>query len=827
MNKRLIRLILFCIYHEIFRRARSLRPSLFSGFCLLLFSMSAMPASFAQGDQVQLGALPASFREYRARAMQEKIFVHVDKPLYLAGEILWYKIYCVEGFIHTPLDLSTVAYLELLGSGDKPAMQGKVLLEKGEGKGSFYLPPTLNSGQYKLRAYTNWMKNQGVDCFFEQMVTIVNTFKNLPVELLSDSIRPSWHIGFFPEGGNLVNGIRSKVAFQMTDTYGKGTVGRGWVVNEKMDTLTTFQPLFSGIGNFSFKPESGHSYKAIVLFPDGKSLVMEIPAAYGSGFALQVREMENAQLGVHIYASNDLASGDVSLFVRSGGVLHLAGRTALTGDSALVLVDKTLLGEGVNQITLFNSAGKPVCERLYGVRPQKDLFIEAGTETMVYGTRKKVQLSLSAKGEGGQFVPASLSMAVYRCDSLQSISTEGTDIFTYLWLGSDLKGKIESAESYLSGDGEQATEMLDNLMLTHGWRRFRWEDIFHSPSNLSSLTPPEHRGQLITGRLTNSATGEPAKGVIVFLSTPGIQYQFRTSRTDQKGKFVFDIKDFYGAGGIAVQTNTEKVNNYKIEIFSPFSEQYTKDTLPVFGLRETLHNILQENSLGMQVQNVYAGDSLKKYRIPAIDSFRFYGKPDYTYKLDDYVRFTTMEEVLREYVREVNVNRWHGHLHVLMLNEPLKQFFEDNNTLVLLDGIQVMDDKIFSYDPLKVNRLEVIPRQYILGPSTFSGILSFTTYKGDYEGLELDARSLLIDYEGLQLPREFYSPVYATDQDAASRVPDFRNLLFWSPDIHTDNQGKKDYSFYTSDLPGKYRVVIQGITEDGKAGVKSFDFEVK
>jgi hypothetical protein len=229
----------------------------------------------------------------------------------------------------------------------------------------------------------------------------------------------------------------------------------------------------------------------------------------------------------------------------------------------------------------------------------------------------------------------------------------------------------------------------------------------------------------------------------------------------------------------------------------------------------------------MQVQNVYLADSLNKFRPPVQDSLRFFGRPDYTYKLDDYTRFTTVEEVFREYVREVNVNREQGRLHLLMLNEPIRQFFDDNNTLVLLDGIPILDDKIFSYDPLKLSKLEVVPRIYISGPCSFSGIASFTTYKGDYDGLELDARSLLIDYDGLQPNREFYSPVYETEQQVESRLPDYRNLLYWSPDIHTSGQGKKEYSFYTSDLAGKYVAVIQGLTPDGQTGVRYLHFEVK
>jgi hypothetical protein len=400
------------------------------------------------------------------------------------------------------------------------------------------------------------------------------------------------------------------------------------------------------------------------------------------------------------------------------------------------------------------------------------------------------------------------------------------DISSYLWLGSELRGRIESPDYYLSDEGPTAEQDLDNLMLTHGWRRFHWVDKLRQ-TIAPSLLPPEYKGQLITGRISDIHTGIPARGIYIYLSVPGTQFQFAGARTDGEGRFLCDIKDFYGSGSILVQTNTPRDSVYKIEIASPFSEQYSRDSLPAFHLSDSSRDLLVERSLSMQVQNVYLSDSLKKFRAPAIDSLRFYGRPDYTYKLDDYTRFTTMEEVLREYVRPVNVNHWHGRLHVLMMNEPLREFFDDSTTLVLLDGIPVTEDKIFSYDPLKVFKLDVIPREYLLGPTSFSGIASFTTYKGDYEGAALDPRSLLFDYDGLQPEREFYSPAYETDRQVASRMPDFRNLLFWAPDIHTAGQGKKDCSFYTSDLPGKYIAVIQGLTADGQAGSRYLTFEVK
>jgi hypothetical protein len=148
----------------------------------------------------------------------------------------------------------------------------------------------------------------------------------------------------------------------------------------------------------------------------------------------------------------------------------------------------------------------------------------------------------------------------------------------------------------------------------------------------------------------------------------------------------------------------------------------------------------------------------------------------------------------------------------------------DSDPLVLVDGVPIFNmNKVFAVDPLKVRKLEVVPYRYYYGPTELEGIFSFTTYKGDLGGVELDPRAVVIDYEGLQLQREFYSPVYDTEQQASSRIPDFRNLLYWTPTVNA----AEGVSFYTSDQPGKYIGVVQGLTGNGDAASKAFTFEVK
>ena len=230
----------------------------------------------------------------------------------------------------------------------------------------------------------------------------------------------------------------------------------------------------------------------------------------------------------------------------------------------------------------------------------------------------------------------------------------------------------------------------------------------------------------------------------------------------------------------------------------------------------------------MQVQNIYSGDELKKFNDPVfVDTLPFFGSPEFTYNLDDYKRFTTMEEVLREYVREIGVGARNGKLSIKMFSPVLHDFY-DGDMLVLLDGVPLSDaDKILSYDPLKVKRLDVVQSQYIIGPSIFNGVASFSTYEGEFDKFEFDPRLVAIDYDGLQLQREFYSPAYETKQQLEKRIPDFRNTLLWSPDITTDQDGKTKIEFYTSDRPGKYMVLLQGMSANGDCVSAQTVFEVK
>ncbi|MFI5136480.1 MAG: MG2 domain-containing protein [Sphingobacteriales bacterium] len=783
---------------------RSVKVTCFTSAFVLLFLNSNAQAI----QQVQ-----NSFNLYKQTALLEKVFVHTDKTVYMPGEIVWFKVYCVDGNDHKPLNLSSVVYIDLLDNSQSPIAQVKVAMKNGFGDGSVYIPVTVTNGNYKLRAYTNWMKNFSPDFYFEKTVTLINPLKS--PERAKETVS-KYDVQYFPEGGNLVSGIESKVAFKVTGADGKGVPAKGVVINQHNDTVAKFQTLKFGMGAFLFTPDKNDNYKTIIKIADNAPITKELPAINAQGYVIRLTETANGQLDIMVSAGNT-TGGPVYLFAHTRQVIKAAETGIVTNGAAHFIINKSVLGDGISHFTIFNGEKQPVCERLYFKNPERQLFINAAADQQQYALRKKVNVNITAKDKDGKSQNAELSMAVYRVDSLQE--ADQSDIFSYLWLNSDLKGVVESPGYYLKNKDAEA---IDNLMLTQGWRRFEWNEVLaNKPAGFTFL--PEYNGHIISAKIVNSETEAPGKNIITYLGVPGKRVQLYDSQSDSLGRLLYPTKDFFGPGEVIVQTNSLKDSTYRIEVLSPFSEQFSKKALPEFNFNRATAKALQEHSLGVQVLNIYFGNKLKQFYDPMADSAAFYGKPFKTYKLDDFTRFTTMEEDLREYVSEDNIIRQKGHFHIKVLNA--KEFLE-GDPLVLVDGIPVFNiDKVIAIDPLKVKKLEVVPFRYYYGPASEEGIFSFTTYKGDLGGIELDPKAVVLDYEGLQLRRQFYSPVYDTETQAASRIPDFRNVLYWSPSVA--GQGKGTVSFYTSDQNGKYIGVVQGITQKGDAAVYYFTFEVK
>ena len=787
-----------------------------TGIVFLLAMLFQLPA-FSQS----IDSARRQFERYSAQHLQEKVFVHTDKSFYMVGETMWFKVYVTDAIFNRPSDISKISYVEIITKDLKPVLQAKIEINNGSGNGSFVMPSFLATGNYLLRAYTNWMKNIDPEYYFEKKISIVNTAKN-PASTSTDSGKLT--AAFFPEGGQMVSSLPTTVAFQITNKYGAGTNAQGYLLNRNNDTILQFTPGHFGIGKFNFTPVKGEQYKAVIKAENIPAVTMPLPRAYTEGYVMQVSEPDSGHLRV-VVTSNYAAAYTTYLFIHTRGRFKSIVQQDLKNGEAVFVIDKKSLDDGINHLTVFNYNRQPVCERLHFKRPSKKLEIDINVQQSTLSTRTKVDLELTTHQQQSIVADADMSVATFLLDPLQSI--DEPDILSYLLLTSDLSIPVESPAWYFNRNNAETTEGIDNLMLTHGWRRFKWEDILSDKKPYFAYLP-EVEGPVVTGRVFEKSTGLPANNITTFLSAPGINFQFASAQSNQNGELVFNPGKFYGSNQFIAQTNSLTDSNYRVDINNPFADKFSSHASAPLSLTPNWRQQLQSRSISSQVENVYLKEAKQQFSFPVdADTSHFYGRPDQAYYLDDYTRFTTMEEVMREFVKEVRVRRLSDNYN-FKVRRPNSLTYFDSDPLVLLDGVPVFNiNKIMAMDPLKIKKLDIVTHKYYIGSYITDGIISYSTYDGDLGGYPLDPNGLVVEYEGLQREREFYSPAYDTPEKLSSRIPDFRNVLYWLPTLKTNETGHQKVSFYTSDLPGKYAVMVQGITPGGLAGSKVITFTIE
>jgi hypothetical protein len=790
-----------------------------SRILLLLLSICLLDVPVAFGQQATEMRLVNAYNQYKSQYLQEKLYVHTDKDSYLSGEICWFRLYYMDAFTNRPAVLSKIAYVEILDKNNRPVLQEKISLKPAESHGSLMIPSSISSGTYIFRAYTSWMKNFGPGYYFEKAIRIINPHKLEPDSSIAKIKR--YDLQFFPEGGNLVQQIESKVGFRITDAYGHGLECEGLLLGSNADTVLKFQTLHKGLGHFIFTPVAGQSYKALIRFPQGETVLKELPSAYPSGYVLNLTKNGEGMITATVHVTRDLAGQKIFLAINGQKTLLPVRSGTLTADSLSFSIESRELEDGISKFTLFTETAQPVCERLFFKYPVKILRISSDTDPQ-YGIRKKISVNLAVTNQQENSVSADFSLAVYRIDSLQPV--DENSILNYLYLTSEL-GPVESPSYYFNEDGKDREADIENLMLTHGWRRFDWKNIIQQKS-IHIEYPPEYFGHIIHGKVVDSRNG-PVPLTSAFLSVPSKRTQFRVTTSDSSGKVKFELIDFYGSSEIIVQTNPTKDSTAHLEIDNPFSQKYSGFNPPDFSIPAKGSPSLLDHSIHAQVQRVYEGAKMDHTLLQYVDTNTFYIIPDEKYLLDDYTRFLTMEEVFREYVHSTSVVRNRDNFHIYLYDLTARLFFEDA-PLILIDGVPFFNfNEIISQNPMKIKQIDLINRQYAMGYKTYSGVLNMTTYHGDLDGIELDPHVIVLDYPGIPEERQFFSPQYETELQINSRMPDYRNTMYWAPGVKSGSDGKAQVSFYSSDLPGKYALVIQGLSNKGEVGHQIRFFDVK
>jgi len=182
---------------------------------------------------------------------------------------------------------------------------------------------------------------------------------------------------------------------------------------------------------------------------------------------------------------------------------------------------------------------------------------------------------------------------------------------------------------------------------------------------------------------------------------------------------------------------------------------------------------------------------------------------------------------VKEIIPNVYTLRQNGKYDFKLINKFRGQPFE-NKPLVLVDGVPIYDfEKVLNINSKEIEKADVINTRYFFSENVFDGIISFITLKGDLSVLQFDNSVFRQVYEGCQTKVNFYLPDYSQDSVRNSHLPDFRNTLYWNPEVHTLKDGQAETFFYTSDESAEYTITIEGITPEGKRGYSTARLIVK
>lgn len=342
---------------------------------------------------------------------------------------------------------------------------------------------------------------------------------------------------------------------------------------------------------------------------------------------------------------------------------------------------------------------------------------------------------------------------------------------------------------------------------------------------LSDKYLAEYEGHIILGKLIDESTGQEApydEYIMPYVSFPGENIRLFAGKTAKDGSIQFFTKKINGSKEVVSSLSGNNADKYRVDIESPFILNHKKKEMPILHVKDDREKLLQR-SMAVQVLYSYMNDSLN--RSESVENlFRY--PPDRLYIMDEYTKFATMQEVITEFVTFVRFRTLYGQRYLSTFREDIG--YSSGNTLVLLDGIPIFDHEIiFKYSPLNIEKIETYFDRYVYGGKWYDGIIHFITRNKNYPDLKPDPSTRFFSYDGTQRRRIFYSPVYLTDTDRSSRLPDFRHTLYWNPDVKIENKSSVSIPFYTSDLKGEYQVVVEGLTEDGKPVYATSSFSVE
>jgi len=894
----------------------------------LLLAATFLVGFVVRQDDDPLKKILMQLQKFTDNYPVEKVYLQLDKPYYAIGDLIYFKAYTTVGSKHQPSGLSKILYVDLINEKDSVKQSLRLPMTAGLSWGSFALADTLQEGSYRIRAYTQWMRNFGEEYYFDKTISIGNSISNtvfttvnykfvtdngtpkinavinyadlnnqpyaekavsyrvqmdfrtvlkgkgvtdasgnldisfsnpqpgslksgqiitgittadkkvvvktVPIKATSNDV----DVQFFPESGDLVNGIRSKVAFKAVGADGLGVDIKGSIVNNQNIEAGKISTQHLGMGVFSLLPESGKTYMAKITFPDGSTKNYDLPKASGQGFVLSVNNTDTAYINLHVSVGNETfkqkQNTDIMVVGQSGGDVYYTAKSKLESQSFSARIPKSRFPSGIAQFTLFTQEGEPLNERIIFINNPDQLKIKvASAETT--SPRQNVKLDFTVLNKANAPVLGSFSVAVTDETKVPMNGDKENTILSDLLLTSDIKGYVEEPGYYFVHPNEKTQSDLDVLMLTQGYRRFAWRMLMGN--SFPPITFQPEKAMVISG-MVKTLGGKPVPKAKVTLFTTSKGAFLLDTVTDVNGMFKFDNLIFPDSIRFVIQArggNGRKNVDVTVDNVPP---QFVTKNKNEPDVSINIHRDLLTYLLNSKAQY----DDLRKYglvnRTILLKEVTITEKKDPVRNSSNLNGSGNADQIIRAdqlFQGCITIDQClQGRLLGVIFRNGVPYSTRSFNTpmQIIVDGVYVDSNYLQVLPPTDVATIEVLRSggyTSIYGGRGGGGVLVITTKRGDDPSYTVQRYSPgIVTYNprGFTNTKDFYSPKY-DDPKTNKAVADLRTTIYWNPSLISDKDGKASFSFFNADSKGTYRVVIEGIDDEGNLGRQVYRYKVE
>ena len=806
----------------------------------LIFIFLAALCSFIKLEDDPLLKINHQLNKWAKEQPVEKVHLQMDKPYYAAGDDIWFKAYVVRGSDLKLSALSGMVNVELIDEKDSIKQSVKLLLNHGVADGDFALPDTLHAGNYHIRAYTNYMRNAGNAYFFNRAIPIINPIhqtKQATVKTQQSSGKID--VQFFPEGGDLVDGISTKVAFKAVGPDGLGTDIKGTVTDDKGQQAASFSSTHLGMGVFEMTPSAGVIYQAKVIYPDGSTTVLPLPEVIDRGRVLSIADDGAGNLQVKVSASGLLLTGrsggrQLTLVAQSAGKIYYTEKTKAGVAVSSFVVPKSTFPSGIAQFTLFTPQGEPLNERLVFIRNPDQLDLTLTTDQRTSAPRQKVTITLDAKNEDHQPVEGDFSVSVTDETKVPVNEDSENNILANLLLTSDLRGYVEQPAYYFNKPEAQTRADLDALMLTQGYHRFEWRQILRNEFAPERYLP--ERSLRVSGTVLTPAGKPVVKGMVKLFDLDNAQFT-RDTITDEHGRFAFTDLSFDDSIRFIIQARTsENKKNVDIKMDKPQPDSisgnaavfdiHASDNLSVYAQSsKQLYNEQRKFGLGNNVISMQEVIIREKKQV-----VRYSANLNGAGNADQVIQGKELSGLGCIRIEDCLAGRLVGVIFRNGVPYSTRDLLRPMQ--VIVDGVYTDPGYINSLNYFDIQSIEVLRSgEYtsIYGGQGGSGLFLVTTRRGsesDYPE-PMYGRGITTFYpKGYYKARAFYSPQYDNPK-INKKLADLRTTIFWQPNLITGKDGKTSFEYFNAGSQGNYRVVVEGIDNQGNIGRQVYRYKVQ